>query len=69
MSENSHYWPTYLPEKLLYCHGERPLHEYIQRHATNKPNEIAYSFYGRDITWQELNDSINRLASACGISR
>ncbi|MCM3597579.1 AMP-binding protein [Metabacillus idriensis] len=56
------YWPSYLPETLQYRHGERPLHEYIDQHCAEKPDAIAFSYYGREITWKELHKKIGQLA-------
>ncbi|UAL51834.1 AMP-binding protein [Metabacillus dongyingensis] len=56
------YWPSYLPETLQYRHGERPLHEYIDQHCDEKPDAIAYSYYGREISWKELKKKICQLA-------
>jgi long-chain acyl-CoA synthetase len=56
------YWPSYLPETLQYRHGERPLHEYIDQHCEEKPDAIAYSYYGREISWKELKKKICQLA-------
>lgn len=55
-------WPTYLPEKLNYKFGKKPMHEYLSQNAKDFPNEVAYIFYGNEITWIELEDKVNRLA-------
>ncbi|MEK3807170.1 AMP-binding protein [Metabacillus sp. SLBN-84] len=48
------YWPDYLSETLVYQQGEKPLHEYMKRHAEEKPHSPAYIYYGNKITWKEL---------------
>nr|WP_203290387.1 AMP-binding protein [Metabacillus sp. cB07] len=48
------YWPDYLSETLIYQQGEKPLHEYMKRHAEEKPDSAAYTYYGNKITWREL---------------
>lgn len=55
-------WPKGVSEKLNYRFGEKPLHEYLAQHAEERPDQIAYVFYGREISWHQLNDSIRRLA-------
>ncbi|RFU65304.1 class I adenylate-forming enzyme family protein [Peribacillus glennii] len=56
------YWPAGLPDKINYLHGEMPLYQYLEYYATNKSNEIAYYFYGTEITWKTLLDHVNRFA-------
>ncbi|MFS0576443.1 AMP-binding protein [Sporosarcina sp. 179-K 3D1 HS] len=56
------YWPKYLPEKLEYRLGEKPLHEYLAHNAKTHPNRTAYNYYGQKITWTLLNDHSDRLA-------
>lgn len=56
------YWPAYLPSTFQYQYGEKPLHEYIAHHAKQRPNHVAYHYYGNPITWSKLDEDINRLA-------
>jgi len=65
-------WPSNLSHKLLYRLGERPLHDYLRSNAENHPNRVAYIYYGRSITWKELNqfsDSISNFMIAKGIKK
>ena len=55
-------WPKGVPKKIDYRLGEKPLHEYLAQHAEERPDQIAYVFYGKNITWNQLNDSVRRLA-------
>lgn len=55
-------WPTEVAKTLTYRLGEIPLHEYVKHNAENMPNQIAYHFYGNELTWLDLNDAIDRLA-------
>jgi acyl-CoA synthetase (AMP-forming)/AMP-acid ligase II len=41
---------------------EKPVSEYINDWAEFHPDGIALLFYGRDVTYGELNDAINRFA-------
>lgn len=55
-------WPQGLSKTLTYRLGEIPLHEYVIHNAQDMPTQTAYNFYGNEISWQQLNDSIDRLA-------
>ncbi|GKV64726.1 MULTISPECIES: AMP-binding protein [unclassified Sporosarcina] len=56
------YWPSTVPEKLTYRLGEIPLHEYVKHNAQEQSEKTAFQFYGNAISWQELDDQIDRLA-------
>lgn len=63
MLQNSRpYWPEYLSGELFYQQGVKTLFGYLEQHSTEKPNDIAYIFYGSSITWIELLEKINKLA-------
>lgn len=55
-------WPKDLPKTLTYRLGEKPLHEYLENNARQRPMDTAYVYYGNEITWKQLNDYTNRLA-------
>lgn len=55
-------WPKEVPETLNYRLGEKPLHEYLRRNASERPEQTAYIFYGNKLTWGQLNDQTERLA-------
>jgi len=52
-------WPNWVPKNL---EVDKPLSEYIKDWSIMTPEGIALSFYGRDITYKELDDLINRFA-------
>lgn len=56
-------WPTYLENELHYALGERPLHEYLEHHAKDRPEDIAYHYYGNSISWSTLNTYVDKLAN------
>lgn len=56
-------WPEHLPQELVYKAGEKPLHEYLKDHAEQRPMETSYIYYGREISWKELYNQVNRLAT------
>ncbi|MHB1628232.1 MAG: AMP-binding protein [Bacilli bacterium] len=47
---------------LVYRHGQRSLHEVLYEHAKSRPNQVALVWYGREITFAELADWVNRFA-------
>lgn len=50
--------------KVTFPLGKRPLFDYVKKHAKNMPDKAAINFYGREITYNELDESSDRLASA-----
>ncbi len=48
---------------MLYEWGERPLHEYLRMHAQKTPGQPAIIWYGRIITYGELEDWTDRFAT------
>ena len=52
-------WPPWLPKVF---EVEKPVSEYVKDWATMTPEKVALSFYGRDITYKELDESIDRFA-------
>lgn len=41
---------------------DTPIHEYVRKHAHEKPEKVAINFYGKTITYKELDDYSNRFA-------
>ncbi|MBF0550062.1 MAG: AMP-binding protein [Deltaproteobacteria bacterium] len=52
-------WPVWVPKTF---EVDRPTSEYIREWAGCRPESIAVSFYGQDITYRELDGLIDRLA-------
>ena len=52
-------WPVWAPKEL---EVEKPPSEYLREWANYTPDRIALSFYGKDITYSELNNMIDSLA-------
>jgi long-chain acyl-CoA synthetase len=52
-------WPMWVPKDF---DVERPTSEYIRGWATLTPEKVAVSFYGRDMTYKELDRMIDKLA-------
>ncbi len=57
-------WPDDLPRTLSFPHGRRPLHEYVRRHAQERPDAPAVTFYGRTLSWREFDDAVDAFATA-----
>lgn len=55
-------WPSGVSKTLSYRLGKRPLHEYVKQNANDTPNHIAYCFYGRNLTWKEMDESVDKFA-------
>lgn len=47
---------------IAYRRGRRPLHEYLQLHARDTPDKTAIVWYGRRISYRELNGLSDRFA-------
>ncbi len=45
-----------------YRHGRRPLHDHLRAHARSTPNKAALIWYGRRITYAELDERSDRFA-------
>jgi len=54
-------WPVWVPETFSV---RKPACEYVRQWASLNPDKIALRFYGRDLTYAELNSAIDRLAWA-----
>ena len=57
------HWPREVPAQLESGFGERPLTEYLSRRARVHPDKPAIIFYGRCVTFQELDELSNRFAA------
>jgi long-chain acyl-CoA synthetase len=56
-------WPMWVPKQI---EVDKPASEYIREWATVAPDRIALSFYGRDMSYGELNRMTDR--AACGLA-
>ena len=48
-------WPAGVPTELIYRLGPKPLFEYLRQNAREMPDQAAYIYYGRTMTWSELD--------------
>src|SRR5688572_19371755 len=49
---------------IAYRHGQQPLHEYLREHARTTPDKPALVWYGRRISYAELDDLSDRFAQS-----
>ena len=56
-------WPAGVPETLTFDRGELPVHEYLRLRAREMPDKPAVIFYGRVLTFKELDQASDRFAS------
>jgi acyl-CoA synthetase (AMP-forming)/AMP-acid ligase II len=54
-------WPPWIPKGL---EVEKPTSEYLRDWASLTPERVALSFYGKDITYREVNERVDQLAWA-----
>ena len=45
------------------AHLDLPLHEYLRQHAREQPDHVAYLWYGRAITYAELDRASDAFAA------
>lgn len=48
----------------IYLYGKAPLFEYLRRYAERNPDKIALIYYGRKITYKELDNLSDKFANA-----
>ncbi|HYW92224.1 MAG TPA: AMP-binding protein [Gammaproteobacteria bacterium] len=56
-------WPEGVSAEVDYIHGEKPLAEYLRAWAQSQPAQPAIIFYGRVLTYQELDQMSDRFAA------
>jgi acyl-CoA synthetase (AMP-forming)/AMP-acid ligase II len=55
-------WPQGVPHRLDL--PQRPLHTFLKDHARQSPDRLAIQYYGRGISFGELDEQSDRLAAA-----
>ena len=56
-------WPLDVPTDLTFPEGERPIHEYLRLRAFQTPDKTAIVFYGRNLTYGELDLASDRFGA------
>jgi fatty-acyl-CoA synthase len=59
-------WPAGIPREAWYPHGERPLTEYLRAWARLQPDKPAVIFYGREVTYAQLDQLSDQFAALLG---
>lgn len=57
-------WPADLPDTLPFPRGRRPIHEYVRLTAADHPDAPAVTFYGRTLSWREVDAAVDDIAAA-----
>ena len=55
-------WPDGIPQKLDF--PNKPLYDFLRDNAQKYPEKVAINYYGREISFQELDDLTDRFAAA-----
>lgn len=56
-------WPDDLAPELSYRQGQKPLHDYLRDNANLNPEKTAIIWYGREISYRELNNLSEQFAT------
>ncbi|MDP8003144.1 MAG: AMP-binding protein [Caldisphaera sp.] len=57
-------WPhPSLPKEVLYPLGKIPIHEYLESFAMRQPSKAFLIYYGKRITYKEIDELSNKLAN------
>jgi long-chain acyl-CoA synthetase len=56
-------WQKDIPETLTFEHGTKPIHEYLRLRASETPEKTAVIFYGKEISYRELDEASDRFAN------
>ncbi|HDM32258.1 MAG TPA: AMP-dependent synthetase, partial [Deltaproteobacteria bacterium] len=56
------HWPDYLPKDVSYPRGQKPVFEYLRDNARQFPDRVAIIFYGKEVTYAELDTFSERFA-------
>lgn len=57
------HWPPSMPKELSFPQGKIPVFEYLRINAKNNPDKPAIIYYGREISYRELDESSDRFAN------
>ncbi|WP_054033953.1 AMP-binding protein [Desulfatitalea tepidiphila] len=48
-------WPSFIPKEITYPRGRKPVFEYLRDNAREFPDRTAIVFYGKEVTYGELD--------------
>jgi long-chain acyl-CoA synthetase len=55
-------WPDFISQESPYFRGKKPLFEYLRDHAREFPDRTAIIFYGKEVTYGELDRMSDQFA-------
>ncbi|WP_353109293.1 AMP-binding protein [Gordonia sp. (in: high G+C Gram-positive bacteria)] len=55
-------WPEEVGREIVYPAGRETMVDHLRHWAATRPDSVAISFYGRDITYAEYNEASDRFA-------
>ncbi len=55
-------WPAFVPKEVSYTRGKKPLFEYLRENGAAFPDRPAVIFYGKELTYGELDRMSERFA-------
>lgn len=56
-------WPEYMPKEMVYPHGRIPVFEYLRINTKKNPEKIAVIFYGKEMSYKEIDESSDCFAN------
>lgn len=56
-------FPEEIPSQPAFPHGNQPLHQYLAEHADRRPESTMLNYYGRELTYDELNTAVDQFAT------
>jgi long-chain acyl-CoA synthetase len=56
------HWPSDIPKEVVLSEGKKPVFEYLKIHAQRTPDKTAIIYYGREISYRELDESSDKFA-------
>lgn len=65
-------WPDFISEESLYPRGRKPIFEYLRDNAREFPDRTAIVFYGKEVSYGELDrmsDQFARFLKDAGIKK
>ena len=57
------HWPDDMPKEVIFSEGKIPAFEHLRLHARRTPDKPAIIYYGREISYRELDESSDRFAN------
>lgn len=57
------HWPEDMPKEVVFTEGKIPAFEHLRIHAKRTPDKPAIIYYGREISYRELDESSDKFAN------